>query len=239
MVNVNQEIRNQLKKFPKPTKFLLAVSGGPDSQALLYAFPHVAKDYGHSCIAVGVDHGLREEAGSELDLAEKLATYVSIPFFRHKIELSKGPNLQARARAARYSALYDIANREGADLIVTGHNLDDRSETVLLRLLRASGAGSLAVLPPLSGRVLRPLLRVPHDRLVRHCEVNEIPYALDPSNENEKYTRVWLRKTVLPLLRSRYPDVGDKLNMIADDMIRVVEERNDIHKMAADATESV
>ncbi len=224
MHNVNQEIRSHLKQFRQPTKFLLAVSGGPDSQALLYAFPHVAKDYGHSCIAVGIDHGLREEAGSELDLAEKLAKYIEVPFFRHKIQLSKGPNLQARARAARYSALYDIANREGADLIVTAHHADDVVETTIFRLFRSGKIGALDAIQPLSGRLFRPLLNIRKKYLVKHCESNDIEFAVDSSNLGSKYDRNWIRNEILPAIRERFPDIDNKLISIANES-REIKER--------------
>lgn len=227
---VNNIIQEELKRFGSPSKFLLGVSGGLDSQALLSAFPHVAKKFGHTCIAVGVNHGLRPEADSELDLAEQLCNETGVQFIRHRVQVEKGSNIQARARDARYTALYDWRTETGSDFIVTAHHADDRAETALIRLLRASGAGSLAVLPPLSGRVFRPLLRVPRSSLASYARVRSLRYANDPSNDDGRYTRVWLRKVVLPLLRSRFPDVDDKLNLIADDMLRIVEERNDLNQ---------
>jgi tRNA(Ile)-lysidine synthase len=234
IMTVNGSIEKSLKEsFLNPQRFLLAVSGGPDSQALLKAFPHVAKKLGHEVVvAVGVNHGIRPEADSELQLAEELSRSIGVTFETRRIQIEPGGNIQARARDGRYAALHDAANEWGAGQIVTAHHSDDRAETVLLRLLRASGAGSLAVLPSLSGRVFRPLLRVRRSALLAYCGVHGLQYATDPSNANERYTRVWLRQTVLPLLRERFPDVDDKLNLVADDMLRVVGVLNDLDQVS-------
>jgi len=233
-MTVNGSIEKSLKEsFSNPQKFVLAVSGGPDSQALLKAFPHVAKKLGHEVVAaVGVNHGIRPEADSELQLAEKLSRSLGITYETRRIQVEPGGNIQARARDGRYTELYDARIRYGADWVVTAHHSDDRAETVLLRLLRASGAGSLAVLPPLSGRVFRPLLRVSRSALAAYCGVHRLEAATDPSNSNDRYTRVWLRQTVLPLLRERFPDVDDKLNLVADDMLRVVGVLNDLDQVS-------
>src|SRR5512136_1426916 len=84
-----------------PPPFLLAVSGGPDSQCLLKAFPHVAAKFGYGCVAVGINHGLRAEANSELDLAEELAGQMKVPFFRAKVKLAGHSNIQCEARIVR------------------------------------------------------------------------------------------------------------------------------------------
>lgn len=217
MQNVNKEIRDQLKKFHRSTKFLIAVSGGPDSQALLYAFPHVAKSLGHQYIAVGIDHGLRSEAGSELDLAENLAKQTGVQFFRERVKLAKGPNIQARARDARYTALYEIANREGAGFIVTAHHADDVVETTLFRLFRSGKIGALDAIQPISGRLFRPLLNIRKKYLVKHCESNEIEFAVDSSNLGSMYDRNWIRNEILPAIRERFPDVDNKLISIANE----------------------
>ena len=121
---------------PRGARVLVATSGGPDSQALLDVLASLRAPLGLVVLAHGVDHGLRESAASELDLAEELARRLEVPFGRSTLRVTEGANLQARARAARYEALGAAA--QGA-LIATGHHADDRAETVLLRLLRGAG----------------------------------------------------------------------------------------------------
>lgn len=219
-MNVNREIAAALgRRFREPEHFVLAVSGGTDSQCLLKAFPHVAKQLGHSVQAVGVDHGLRPEAGAELDLAERLAEQCGVPFRRVQLAVPAGSNLQHRARDARYQALRTVAMvRDG--FVVTAHHADDRAETVMIRLLRGVGAGSLGVLPELGGDLFRPMLNLRRTDVLGYLKRWEVPYASDPSNLNEKYLRVWLRKKVMPLLEERSPRIVEKLCHVADDLVR-------------------
>jgi tRNA(Ile)-lysidine synthase len=108
-------------------RVLAAVSGGPDSMALLHVLARLRKSEGHELSAHGVDHGLRREAAAELDQAEGLATALGIPFTRTLVAVAPGGNLQARARAARYEALRQAAEQLGAAVIATGHHADDRA----------------------------------------------------------------------------------------------------------------
>lgn len=207
------------------TTFILAVSGGPDSQCLLKSFPHVALGFGHSCIAVGIDHGLRPEAGKELELAQSLAYSIGIGFHREQVHIMGKSNLQAKAREERYRALFDYANRFSADYVVTAHHFDDRAETVLIRLIRGDGIGSLAVLPEVTERVcghalFRPMLQVTRSEILRHLKRWGVLYASDPSNENTHYLRVKIRKEILPALEELNPRIRERLNAIADELLR-------------------
>ena len=227
-VIINQEIEGALKRhFDGPFRFLLAVSGGSDSQVLIKAFSHVSRSQGHRVWAMGVNHGLRPEADSELDLAQSLCEKQGIPFTRESIKLTPGSNLQARARDARYEVLWKKAHELGANL-VTAHHRDDRAETVLIRMMRATSAASLAVLPelqlvPVHGTHLglfRPLLRATKQDILGYAKRWELSYANDPSNENEDFLRVWVRNTLMPMLQEKSPDIVNKLNQISDDLMK-------------------
>lgn len=225
---INQEIEGALKRhFDGPFRFLLAVSGGSDSQVLIKAFSHVAKAQGHRVWAMGINHGLRPEADSELDLAESLCRKESIPFIRERISVEPGSNLQARAREGRYYALWNKAHEIGANL-VTAHHRDDRAETVLIRMMRATSAGSLAVLPEIQYvpvqdvhlALFRPLLKVSKQDILGYAKRWGLTYADDPSNSNEEFLRVWVRNTLLPLMQEKSPDIVNKLNQISDDLMK-------------------
>ena len=148
-------------------RILVAVSGGPDSMALLDVLARLGPKLGFDIVAHGVDHGLRPEAAAELDLAERNAAQLGVPFARTKVALKSGGNLQARARAVRYAALEEAASAHSATLIATAHHADDRAETVLLRLLRGSGPRGLAVLP--LGRVRGSARSFAHDAPTSSC----------------------------------------------------------------------
>src|SRR5258708_30194403 len=115
-------------------RVLVAVSGGPDSMALLHVMARLAPSFGAHLHAHGSDQGLRADAAGELDLAAALARDLDVPFGRTRVAVERGGNLQARARAARLDALRAAARATRSALVATAHHADDRAETVLLRL---------------------------------------------------------------------------------------------------------
>ncbi len=195
----------------------MAVSGGPDSMALLHVLGLSREKLGLSVWAHGVDHGLRLEAASELDLAQELATQLGVGFSRSKVALERGSNLQERARAARYERLEAEAARVGA-LICTAHHADDRAETLLMRLMRGSGPGGLAVLPPRSEGRVRPMIRATRDDVLRHIDRHGLQVAMDPSNADPRFLRVRVRQELLPLLKELSPGIVGHLTALADQL---------------------
>ena len=216
---------------PPGTPILVAVSGGPDSMALLDVLARLGPGLGLEVLAHGVDHGLRPEAARELDLAEKFATSVGVRFDRPRVTVPRGGNLQARARELRWSALASVARGRGA-AIATAHHADDRAETLLMRLLRGAGTRGLGVLPPRAEApvttaappspgvtVVRPLLRARRADVLLHVERHAVPFASDPSNEDPRYLRTSVRQAVLPLLEKLDPHIVRHLETLADELV--------------------
>lgn len=198
---------------------LIAVSGGGDSQALLHALGRLGPELGLAISAHGVDHGLRPEAQSELDCAGRLAARYNIPFATSRVSLEPGGNLQSRARAARYAALQKAAETSGARFLATAHHAEDRAETVLIRLLRGSGPRGLGVLPPRSGWLIRPMVRVCKSEIARHLRRHGIEYSTDPSNFDRRFLRVRVRLDLMPELVSLSPSIIEHLNALADQIL--------------------
>ncbi|MBX3207166.1 MAG: tRNA lysidine(34) synthetase TilS [Labilithrix sp.] len=216
---------------PAGSAILVAVSGGPDSMALLSVLARVGPALDLTILAHGVDHGLRPEAARELDLAEAFARAKGVPFERTRVAVPRGGNVQARARELRWRALVAAARGRGA-AIATAHHADDRAETVLMRLLRGAGARGLGVLPPCAWapesereatgpavRVVRPLLRARRADVLLHVERHEVPFARDPSNEDPRYLRAVVRHDVLPRLAELDPNVVRHLEALADELV--------------------
>jgi tRNA(Ile)-lysidine synthase len=195
---------------------LLAVSGGGDSTAMLHVLSRLAPRFGVGLRAHGVDHGLRPEAGRELDIVAKLAEELGVEFSRTKIDVPHGSNLQARARQERYQALMARAKELGCSIIATAHHADDRAETVLLRLLRGAGLLGLGVLSPRDGSMLRPMARARRADILAHLARHRLAFSSDPSNENTHYLRVKVRKEILPMLAEISPGIVSHLCAIAD-----------------------
>lgn len=184
---------------------MLAVSGGPDSTALmvLAARWRDTLKTKPKLIAVTVDHGLRKESRREAAAVERLARKLKIA---HRTLRWRGrkpaTGLQHAARAARYRLLGEAAREAKAAHILTAHTLDDQAETVLIRMSRGSGLTGLGAMTRLSGlphdgaraiTLVRPLLDIPKARLIATLRATEIPYADDPSNRDPRFTRARLR----------------------------------------------
>lgn len=209
---------------PSGTTLVVAVSGGPDSMALLDVLARLSQRFGLSLLAHGVDHGLRAQAASELDIAEVYSNDLGIPFSRTCVKVTTGGNLQARARKLRWEALTEVARRHEAT-IATAHHADDRAETLLMRMLRGAGARGLAVLPPraeapgaIRGPIIRPLLRARRLDIEAHVARRNVPHAHDPSNVDPRYLRTSVRRAVLPLLAKLDPNIVGHLEAIADEL---------------------
>ncbi len=183
---------------------LLAVSGGPDSVALMLLCAQWPARAGHEIAVATVDHGLRPGARDE---AEEVGRWARTLGFQHHLLTWEGEKpatrIQERARDARYALLADCARRIGATAVVTAHHADDQAETILFRLTRGSGVSGLAGMAT-RGRcgdvaLLRPLLGLRKSALVEICQAAGRPFFSDPSNANEAFARVRLRN-LMPAL---------------------------------------
>jgi len=191
-----------LQAFPA---LVLAVSGGPDSTALMV----LATRWRDSLktkpklIAVTIDHGLRKESKHEAAEVARLARKLKISHRTLRWNGRKpATGVQEAARAARYRLLGDAARKAGATHILTAHTLDDQAETVLIRMARGSGLTGLGAMARMSRlpsggegalNLVRPLLDIPKSRLVATLRAQKIDYADDPSNRDPRFTRVRLR----------------------------------------------
>jgi tRNA(Ile)-lysidine synthase len=185
-------------KSPGSARLGLAVSGGPDSTALLLlaaaAFPGEVE-------AATVDHRLRPESAGEAAAAAQLCARLGVPHETLAVAVAAG-NVQAEARRARYAALAAWVAARGLGALATGHHADDQAETLLLRLNRASGVAGLAgrrargLVPDTAFPLLRPLLGWRRAELAAIVAGAGIEAARDPSNADDRFDRVRLRKAL-------------------------------------------
>lgn len=197
---------------PDGSRVLVAMSGGPDSQALL----SVLKAFDIQLVAAGIDHGLRSNAHRELDLAEALAKKLEVPFVRRSVQVATG-NVANEARKARYAALNAIADEHDCGFIAVGHTATDQLETVLLGLLRSDGIGSRLGMAEKRGRIVRPFLEARRFDVLAHLSTHSIPYASDPTNSDTKRSRARLREEVLPVLRALNPSIESTIGSWVQD----------------------
>jgi tRNA(Ile)-lysidine synthase len=199
----------------------LAVSGGADSLALLHALRTLAPPRGWRLEVVTVDHGMRP--GSDADAAFVVDHAKALGLRAHRVrvapaelEAHRGAGPEGAARAARYRALADTAERAGCRFVATGHTMDDQAETVLLQLLRGAGPDGLGAMAVRDGWLLRPLLGVRRSETSACCRALDLAWREDPSNADQHLLRNAVRLRVLPLLEELRPGSTRSLARTAD-----------------------
>jgi tRNA(Ile)-lysidine synthase len=202
-------------RFPDPCRgpVTLAVSGGPDSLALMV----LARMAGLQGRAIHVDHGLRPGSDEEGCTVAAAATKLGFEFEQKTVRVDPGPDLEARARRARYGAL--------PAGVLTGHTMDDQAETVLLNMLRGAGLDGMAGMRPGPGRpsISRPLVGLRRGETVEVCREADLTPVLDPTNSEPRFRRNRVRHEVIPLLnavaeRDVVPILARQADLIADDV---------------------
>jgi tRNA(Ile)-lysidine synthase len=198
---------------------LVALSGGPDSLALLAAAVFEAPG---RVGAVIVDHALQQGSDAVAERARQQADAlgaVTTRVVRVTIPSESGRGPEAAAREARYSALSSVAEELGAVAVLLGHTLDDQAESVLLGLARGSGGGSLQGMAPESGLYRRPLLGVRRATTVQACADQGLEAWADPHNDDPAFSRVRVRHHVLPVLEAELgPGVAEALARTAESL---------------------
>ena len=174
----------------------MACSGGADSLALLA----LAADAGVGPVAAHVDHGIRPGAGAESLVVERAARRLGAGFRAERVTVAPGPNLEARARSARYAALERVRRAVGASVVATGHTADDQAETVLVNVLRGAATDGLAGMAARRGTIVRPLLGLRRADTHAVCRARGLDPVVDPMNADPAYRRVFVRREVLPAL---------------------------------------
>ncbi|MGZ8394361.1 MAG: tRNA lysidine(34) synthetase TilS [Nitrospira sp.] len=191
---------------------LVAVSGGPDSVALLSVLHALAPTWDLSLTVVHCHYGLRgHESDGDARFVTTLCRRLAIPCLvaplsvTHR-ESGASSSLQERAREARYGLFRKLAGDLGAERVALGHNADDQAETVLLRMLRGAGLRGLAGMPHIRERVfVRPLLSISRQEILSYLETAELSYRTDSSNAKPIYLRNRVRHELLPVLQSLAP----------------------------------
>jgi tRNA(Ile)-lysidine synthase len=193
-----------------PGRALVAVSGGPDSVALLDLLLRSSDLHRLELVVAHVDHGIHPESPR---IAARVAALASEHGLRCETEaLALGAKAgETEARLARYTALARIRSQLDASCVVTAHHADDQAETVLMRLLRGSGPAGLAGMRPVSRWLVRPLLPFGRRALLEYVRARNLPIWIDPANADPAHLRSWIRVEALPFLRRRVPAIGESL----------------------------
>ena len=218
---VNQTIK-KYNLLEKGERVVVALSGGPDSTALLVIIAPIAQQLNLSLIIAHFNHGLRGKESDEdekfsRDLAEKMGlTFVSGKMDQKKGK--KGISPEDFYRRQRYNFFNKVAEDYQAQKIALGHNLQDQAETVLLNILRGSGLKGLkGFLPMRDGKIIRPLIEISRREIISFLNEAGIPYRQDSSNENKRYLRNQIRSELIPYLKEKFnPKIEENLAHMAE-----------------------
>ncbi len=185
-------------------KVLAAVSGGPDSTCLRDVLARVASKLELDVEVAHVDHGLSPVSESVAAAVAQQGAQAGLEVHVVRAPDIQGPNLQARARAFRYSFFEMVARRIGAKAIATGHTLDDRVETTLARLIHGAGTEGVSGIPPVDGYRIRPLIDIRRAETRSYCEELSLPFVDDPANEDVRFERSSVRSEVVAGIEQRW-----------------------------------
>jgi len=224
-MNLLDKVKTTIKKHSmlyEKDRILVGLSGGPDSVCLLLLLNQLKDEYKLDLHAIYIDHGLRpDEIPDEIEFCKKLCGNLNISFITKSIDVISyakelGLNKQEAARELRYRSFDDAALEIGANKIALAHNADDQAETFFMRILRGSGQKGLSGIPPVRGKIIRPLIETQRDEIEEFLKGSSQSYVVDSSNIKKDYFRNWLRLTVMPEFTKKNPDLINTISRVSD-----------------------
>ncbi len=209
-----------------PGTIVVAVSGGPDSVALMTGLQEVCSSTRWQLIAAHVNHQLRESSVLDETFVRKFCQDSKIELHVERVDVRRvkeqqGEGVEMAARTVRYDYLQRLAMKYKASYIATGHTADDQVETILHRILRGTGLRGLSGIPDKRAldpgcELIRPMLRITRDEVIRFLEKKSQNFMTDHTNHQFEYTRNRIRHDLLPKLRSEYnPQIARSLLNLA------------------------
>lgn len=200
---------------------LVAVSGGPDSLALLDILLQLSPELALRLAVAHLDHGLRPDSAADADFVAAFAAERGLTCYRERVDVAallrgSGQSPEAVARAVRYAFFERAVAATGAQRVALGHNADDQAETVIMRLLRGAGSEGLSGIPPVRMPYIRPLIETPRTEIEAYCRARGLAARRDPTNADPAYTRNRIRHELLPMLKSYNPRLVPALCELAE-----------------------
>ena len=200
---------------------LCAVSGGRDSVCLLHYLANLAPGRGFSVAAAHLNHKMRPEAQRDEDFVRALCRKLDVPFYTEAVPVYEtaepwGLGVEETGRRLRYDFLQRTADTIGAERIATAHHAQDQAETVLLNLLRGTGPEVLAGIPPVRGRIVRPLLQTSRREIEDYLAEHRLAHVEDSTNQDIHYARNRLRRELWPQLETINPALTRSIGRTAE-----------------------
>lgn len=212
-----QNTAHQYSLWEQDTKILVAVSGGPDSMCLLHVLIFLSKKYNFTLHVAHINYGIRtKDALLDEELVRSTAYKYDLPISVLRPNFSGSKNIEEQLRIIRYDFFEKIRAEHNLDVIAIAHNQNDQAETLLLNLLRGSGLKGLGAMQHKNHAIIRPLLDVARENIMKYVKYTDIPYRIDKSNHATIFFRNKIRNKLLPYLQKNYnPNIQKTLAQTA------------------------
>lgn len=221
MLDIERILLEKLQAWRSCSALCVAFSGGMDSTVLLHALARLAQSHTLPALrAVYIHHGLQAAAQAWPAHCQQVCAALQIPLTVLEVDVAASASVEQAARQARYAAFEQQLQAD--EVLLMAQHQDDQAETLLFRLMRGTGVSGLRGIPsqrPLQqGRLLRPLLEVSHQQLLDYAQQHQLRWVDDPSNATDEFDRNFLRRQVIPVLKSRWPQMQQNLQRTAQHM---------------------
>ncbi|SFX39745.1 tRNA(Ile)-lysidine synthase [Thermoactinomyces sp. DSM 45891] len=226
---VVDRVMQQELRIPEHASILVAVSGGPDSIALLHILKDLSKEYKWKIGVIHVNHQLRgEESLFDEQYVKEICSQLGVPCWIERVDVRRavrqeGGNKQDIARTLRYEAFAKVAKRESFGYVALGHHQDDQAETILMRLIRGTHSTGLIGIPIRREwenlELIRPFLSSSREMIVTYCKHHHLMPRTDQSNLSKEYTRNFLRLEIFPELEKMNPKVKETISQLGARML--------------------
>lgn len=211
---------NKYKLISPGSSLIAAVSGGPDSVALLHILKGLAAECRLRLLAAHVNHQLRTEADEEEALVQRICADWGIPLYCHQVEVEKRAlahrkGIEETARECRYEFFQQLKEQLGADCVATAHHRHDQAETILMHIMRGSGIKGLRGMLPVSDYLIRPLLCLDRKEIEAYLHAEDLSFCTDLSNYDTGFLRNRVRQELIPILEQHYnPRIVEHLDVL-------------------------
>ncbi len=227
---IYENVINFIKKhklIEKNSKVIIALSGGPDSIFAFYFLNQFKKKYRLEILAAHINHNLRgSESDKDQKFCEKLCKDFDIPLFVKSVDVKSFAkkqkiSIEEAARNIRYNFFDEVLESQNADLLITAHNSDDNSETILLNLIKGTGLNGLSGIPVKREKIVRPFLCLSKKEILDFLKTNKIKFRIDKSNEENDFERNKIRNKIIPQISELNPSLNKTLRNFADNIFEI------------------
>ena len=201
----------------KNEKILIAFSGGPDSVFLYNLLNFLKEEYSLEISLIYINHNLREDVGNDLKFVREFSEENNVPLYIESVNVKEyaaenKKSIELAARELRYQAIERTLKNINYDRIATGHNLDDNIETFIFRLVRGTSLKGLKGIPKERGNIIRPILQFEKNEILNCLQENRKSYIIDYTNNENDYTRNYIRNEIFPMFVNINPNFRNKVN---------------------------